>query len=79
MVSELFVREGRRRKKKKKKKEDEQNRNFRVCFSQLLYELGQLLGHFYNRMTKAFVYKFLSHFGLVFREFFPYLKYRYTL
>ena len=46
-----------RRKKeerKKKKKEDEQNPNFHVCFSQLLYGLVQFSGHFYNRIAKAF-------------------------
>ena len=32
--------------KKEGKKEDEQNQNFHVCFSQLLYGLAELLGHF---------------------------------
>ena len=35
-----------RKKEERKKKEELQNRNFQVCFSQVLYGLAELLGHF---------------------------------
>ena len=38
------MREG--KEEERKKKEEEQNRNFHVCFSQLLYGLAQPLEHF---------------------------------
>ena len=38
--------EERKKKEERRKKEDEQNPNFHVCFSQLLYGLVQLSGHF---------------------------------
>ena len=37
---------GRRKKEERRKKKDEQNQNFHVCFSQLLYGLAELSGHF---------------------------------
>ena len=50
---------------------------FMFLFSQLLYELGGLLGHFLQQNNKRFLsISFLSHFAVVFRELLPYLKYR---
>ena len=43
-VLELCV--SKRKKEERKKKEDEQNQNFHVCFSQVLYGLAELWGHF---------------------------------
>ena len=74
MIIELFMWKW---KKKKQKNKNEQNRNVHICFSQLLYGIGVLWGHFLQQNNKGFrCISFLSHFAVVFRGLLPYLKHR---
>ena len=76
MVIELYLMK-RKERKKERKKEDEQNGNFHVCFSQLSYELAELLGYFLQWNSKGFLSVNLStHFAVVMTKLLPYLKYR---
>ena len=73
MVIELFVRKW---KKEEEERIDEQNRNFHVFFSTLLWARTTLEAFSTIEKQRLFVHKLLSHFGVVFRELLPYLKYR---
>ena len=55
----------------------EENQNFHVCFSQLLNELAELLGHFWQLNGNGFwSVGILSDLSVVLTKLLPYLKYR---